>query len=66
MVDNLIMPDDISIGFKGGPRFYTDKSVASNRQKRRMPNTTIAEHAYTWSLHRCAGMDGRSAALVLL
>lgn len=50
MVDNLIMPDDISIGFKGGPRFYTDKSVASNRQKRRMPNTTIAEHVYTWSL----------------
>jgi hypothetical protein len=30
-------------------RAFTDKSVASNRQKRRMPNTTIAEHVYTWS-----------------
>lgn len=59
MVDNVIMPEAVSVGFKGGPRFYTDKVVSVNRQKTRLPNTTIAEHAYTWA------MQDAPAALVI-
>jgi uncharacterized protein (TIGR02217 family) len=49
-VDNLIMPDTVSVGFQGGPTFSTDKVIAVNMQERRLQNQTIARHVYTWGL----------------
>lgn len=49
-VDNLIMPETVSVGFKGGPAFSTDKVVAVNMQERRLQNLSIARHTYTWNL----------------
>jgi uncharacterized protein (TIGR02217 family) len=49
MVDNVIMPEAVSVGFKGGPRFYTDKVRSGEPAETPLPNTTIAEHVYTWS-----------------
>ncbi|RVC47574.1 hypothetical protein EN781_00105 [Mesorhizobium sp. M4A.F.Ca.ET.090.04.2.1] len=50
MVDNLIMPERVSQGFKGGPTFSTDKSTQVNMQTRRLMNVSIARHVYTWSM----------------
>lgn len=49
MVDNVIMPETVSYGFKGGPRFSTDKVTSVNMQERRLQNLSIARHYYAWS-----------------
>lgn len=49
-VDNVVMPEKVSVGFKGGPTFSTDKVVAVNMQERRLQNLSIARHTYTWNL----------------
>lgn len=49
-VDNVVMPERVSVGFKGGPTFSTDKVVAVNMQERRLQNLSIARHTYTWNL----------------
>ena len=54
MVDNVIMPDTLSVGFKGGPTFSTDKVVSVNMQERRLQNLTIARHLYTFALDNAA------------
>jgi uncharacterized protein (TIGR02217 family) len=49
MVDNLIMPEKVSVGFKGGPTFSTDKVVAVSQQTRRFQNQEVAIHKYSWN-----------------
>lgn len=49
MVDNVILSEYVSVGFKGGPRFSTDKVTAVNNQERRLQNQSIARHTYAWS-----------------
>ncbi|MES0071941.1 DUF2460 domain-containing protein [Mesorhizobium sp. M0058] len=49
MVDNVIMPDDVSIGFKGGPRFITTKVRSVSQRTTRLPNASVARHYYAWS-----------------
>ncbi|MGX9145946.1 DUF2460 domain-containing protein [Mesorhizobium sp. 128a] len=58
MVDNLIMPESVSIGFKGGPRFITTKVRSDNQSIRRLQNTVVARHYYSWS------QKNRDAALI--
>lgn len=58
MVDNVILSESISVGFKGGPTFSTDKVVSVNMQERRLQNLSIARHVYSW------GMQNAPAALV--
>jgi uncharacterized protein (TIGR02217 family) len=48
MVDNVILDERVSLGFKGGPTFSTDKLAMVNGQERRMPNRDVAIHIYTW------------------
>jgi hypothetical protein len=36
-VDNLIMPETVSVGFKGGPTFSTEKVVAVSMQDAALP-----------------------------
>jgi uncharacterized protein (TIGR02217 family) len=62
MVDNLIMPEKVSTGFKGGPTFSTDKVVAVSQQERRFQNQSIARHMYTWSLQNADNTE--SAAII--
>lgn len=50
MVDNLIMPEKVSVGFKGGPTFSTDKVRSVSQQTRRFQNQEIAVHKYSWNL----------------
>ncbi len=50
MVDNVIMPETLSVGFKGGPTFSTDKVVSVNMQERRLQNLSIARHLYSFQL----------------
>jgi uncharacterized protein (TIGR02217 family) len=50
MVDNLVMPEKVSVGFKGGPTFSTDKVKSVSQQTRRLMNQPIAVHTYTWNL----------------
>lgn len=54
MVDNVIMPETLSVGFKGGPTFSTDKVVSVNMQERRLQNLTIARHVYSFMLDNAA------------
>jgi uncharacterized protein (TIGR02217 family) len=54
MVDNLVMPETLSVGFKGGPTFSTDKVVAVNMQERRLQNLSIARHVYSFMLDNAA------------
>lgn len=49
MVDNVILAEDVALGFKGGPRFSTDKVTSVNMQERRLQNLSIARHYYAWS-----------------
>lgn len=49
-VDLLIMPETVSVGFKGGPTFSTDKVKSVSQQTRRLMNQPIAVHTYTWNL----------------
>ncbi|RWB66581.1 DUF2460 domain-containing protein [Mesorhizobium sp.] len=49
-VDNLVMPETVSQGFKGGPTFSTAKSTQVNMQTRRLPNVSIARHVYTFMM----------------
>jgi uncharacterized protein (TIGR02217 family) len=49
-VDNLIMPETVSVGFRGGPTFSTDKVVAVNMQERRLQNLSKVRHVYSWNL----------------
>jgi len=58
MVDNVIMPETLSVGFRGGPTFSTDKVVSVNMQERRLQNLSIARHVYSFML------DNASAAIV--
>lgn len=48
-VDNLIIPETVSVGFKGGPTFSTDKVRSVSQQTRRFPNQEIAVHKYSWN-----------------
>ena len=48
-VDALIIPETVSVGFKGGPTFSTDKVVAVSQITRRLPNQVVAVHKYTWN-----------------
>lgn len=50
MVDNLIMPEKVSVGFKGGPTFSTEKVKSVAQQTRRFQNQGIAVHKYSWNL----------------
>jgi uncharacterized protein (TIGR02217 family) len=61
-VDALIMPEKVSVGFKGGPTFSTDKVVAVSMQERRFQNQSIARHMYTWSLQNADNTE--SAAII--
>lgn len=54
MVDNVIMPPTLSVGFKGGPTFSTDKVVSVNMQERRLQNLSIARHVYSFQLDNAA------------
>lgn len=49
MVDNVILSERVSKGFKGGPRFSTDKVTSVNMQERRLQNLSIARHFYSWT-----------------
>src|ERR1700747_261453 len=50
MVDNVIMPETVSVGFKGGPTFSTDKVISVSNQERRLQNQSVARHTYSWAL----------------
>ncbi|MER8615961.1 DUF2460 domain-containing protein [Mesorhizobium sp. M1409] len=43
------MPESVSVGFKGGPRFITTKARSASQRTRRLQNTSIARHYYSWS-----------------
>ncbi|RWP84897.1 MAG: hypothetical protein EOR12_27075 [Mesorhizobium sp.] len=58
MVDNVIMPESVSVGFKGGPRFITLKVKSDNERITRLQKTVIARHYYSWS------QQNRDAALI--
>jgi uncharacterized protein (TIGR02217 family) len=49
MVDNVVLDERVSLGFKGGPTFSTDKLVMVNGQERRLQNRDVAIHIYTWN-----------------
>lgn len=49
MVDNVILSEYVAVGFKGGPRFSTDKVVSVNMQERRLQNLSIARHYFAWT-----------------
>jgi len=51
MVDNAIMPDSMALGFRGGPRFFTDIATMVNGQERRLQNRSIAIHDYSYSFN---------------
>ena len=48
MVDNAILSEHVAFGFKGGPRFSTDKVTSVNMQERRLQNLSIARHYFAW------------------
>jgi uncharacterized protein (TIGR02217 family) len=48
-VDNIVLDERVSLGFRGGPTFSTDKLVMVNGQERRMQNRDVAIHVYTWN-----------------
>jgi uncharacterized protein (TIGR02217 family) len=49
MVDNVVMPENMALGFKGGPVFSTDKLTMVSGQERRLQNRSVAVHTYQWS-----------------
>lgn len=49
MVDKPILNESVAFGFKGGPRFSTDKVVAVNQKERRFQNVSKVRHYYSWS-----------------
>jgi uncharacterized protein (TIGR02217 family) len=48
MVDNVILDEELAIGFTGGPTFSTDKMLMVNGQERRFQNRTVAIHSYRY------------------
>jgi uncharacterized protein (TIGR02217 family) len=49
MVDKPILDESVAFGFKGGPRFSTEKVIAVNQQERRFQNVSKVRHFYSWS-----------------
>ncbi len=49
MVDGVIMPEAVSIGFSGGPTFATDKLQLATGFEKRLQNRALAVHRYTFS-----------------
>ncbi|BCH33119.1 hypothetical protein MesoLjLc_50490 [Mesorhizobium sp. L-8-10] len=48
MVDNVILSEQVALGFKGGPTFSTDKLAMVNGQERRLQNRSVAIHQFMW------------------
>lgn len=46
MSSNVVMPEELSVGFVSQPTFSTDKIIMVNGQESRLPNRSIVIHKY--------------------